>query len=1056
MTKILLVSCMCLMVAWSNVYAQERTVSGTVKSLDDGSALPGVNVVVKGTVTGTVTDSNGNFRLSTSGSDGVLVFSFIGLTTQEVSIGDRSIVDVQLASDVTQLGEVVVTAQGNVRQTKTIGYSATQVDKDEATKGRTNDLMTSLQGKVAGLSISQNSGAPGASSRVVLRGYSSITGNNQPLYIVDGVPINNASNVNVFNPVNDNFNSTVDYGNRANDISPDDIESISILKSAAATALYGSRAANGAIVITTKRGQSGDRPRVDLITSATFSEPLKLPELQNTFGQGWSSSHLLDENGSWGPRLDGKDRLWGNVVDNSQQIKPFSAQPDNLKDFYETGYNINNSLSLSGGKEAATYYFNYGNVVADGFIPGDADHLKRHNITLRGTLKGKKLTSDVSVNFVRKEVSAVSSGQGRNSPTLFQEIIQVPRDMSIVDWKDYNNKFNNIDNFHTRYAQNPYFSIGENGNEFDESRIYGKIGFTYQFTDWINLTYRLGADVANSNVKEWTAVSTPTPGSPNETQTASVGTVNEASLTATEFDHSLLLNSFFNLNESFTLSLLGGLNVNERYTRNLTTQVTGLDIPEFYHISNSSGAPIIGNVNTLRRLIGVYAQAELSYKDFWFLTGTVRNDWSSTLPEDSRSFIYPAFNTSFVFTEALGIENNFLNFGKLRASWGQTGNDALPYLVQSTLVTGDIYNYFGTLKFPFNGINAFEVGNRIGNSNLRPEISTEIEFGGDFKLLSNKVGLSVSFYDKRTDGQIFAVPVASTSGYTGQTANVGIVQNKGIEILVNFTPIQTTDFRWDIGVNYTKNNNKILELPDQLEGVVLFNNYNVDFKLTEGRPIGDLYTFDYVRDPQGRTVVNANGLPIGSTNKTLVGNVNPNFVAGLNTSLTYKSFTLSGTLDYRDGGKFWSYTKRLTMFVGNDPISLYNDRRPFIEPNSVIPDGDGFRENDIPVDMSNVANYWNDNNTPPQERRHILDRTYFKVREVVLTYNMPKSLVSKTPFSTISASIVGRNLWLWTPAENGMVDPEATQFGNDLAGEFGEFAAGPSARSLGFSLRLGI
>jgi TonB-linked SusC/RagA family outer membrane protein len=1038
------------------VNAQERTVSGTVRSLDDGSALPGVNVVVKGTVTGTVTDSNGSYRLSVSGSAGILVFSFIGLTSQEVAIGERSVVDVQLASDVTQLGEVVVTAQGNVRQTKTIGYSATQVDKEEATKGRTNDLMTSLQGKVAGLTISQNSGSPGASSRVVLRGYSSITGNNQPLYIVDGVPINNASNVNVFNPVNDNFNSTVDYGNRANDIAPDDIESISILKSAAATALYGSRAANGAIVITTKRGQSGDRPRVDLITSATFSEPLKLPELQNTFGQGWSSSHLLDENGSWGPRLDGKDRLWGNVVDNSQQIKPFSAQPDNLKDFYETGYNVNNSLSLSGGKEAATYYFNYGNVVADGFIPGDADHLKRHNITLRGTLKGKKLTSDVSVNFVRKEVSAVSSGQGRNAPTLFQEIIQVPRDMSIVDWKDYNNKFNNIDNFHTRYAQNPYFGIGENGNEFDENRIYGKIGFTYQFTDWINLTYRLGADVANSNIKEWTAVTTPTPGSPNETQTPTPGTVNEASLTATEFDHSLLLNSFLNLNESFTLSVLGGLNVNERYTSNLTTQVVGLDIPGFYHISNSSGAPVIGNVSTLRRLIGVYAQAELSYKDFWFLTGTVRNDWSSTLPEDNRSFIYPAFNTSFVFTEALGWENNFLNFGKLRASWGQTGNDALPYLVQSTLVTGDIYNNFGTLKFPFNGINAFEVGNRIGNSSLKPEISTEFEFGGDFKLLGNRMGLSVSFYDKRTDGQIFPVPVASTSGYTGQTANVGLVQNKGIELLVNFTAIQTTNFRWDIGVNYTKNNNKILELPEQLEGVVLFNNYNVDFKLTEGRPIGDLYTFDYVRDPQGRTVVNANGLPIGSTNKTLVGNVNPNFIAGLNTSLTYKDFTLSGTLDYRDGGKFWSYTKRLTMFVGNDPISLYNDRRPFVEPNSVIPDGDGFRENDIPVDMSNIANYWNENNAPPQERQHILDRTYFKVREVVLTYNMPKSLVSKTPFSNISASIVGRNLWLWTPAENGMVDPEATQFGNDLAGEFGEFAAGPSARSLGFSLRLGI
>ena len=1056
MRKFLLLTCMCLTIPWFGALAQTGSVSGRVTSSEDGTPLPGVNVIVKGTANGTVTDSDGKFTLPVQSTSGTLVFSFIGLTSQEIEMNGRSVIDVIMSEDVTQLGEVVVTAQGNVRETKTIGYSATQIDNKEATQGRTNDLMTSLQGKVAGLTISQNSGSPGASSRVVLRGYSSITGSNQPLYVVDGVPINNSSNINVFNPANDNVNNTVDYGNRANDLAPDDIESITVLKSAAATALYGSRAANGAIVVTTKRGIAGDRPRVDFITSGTFSRPLKLPELQNTFGQGWSSYHLLDENGSWGPRMDGVDRRWGNIVDNSQQIKPFTAQPDNLKDFYETGYNYNSSVSISGGKEAATYYFNYGNIKADGFIPGDADQLRRHNVTLRGTLKGNRLTSDVSINFVRKNVDAVASGQGGNAPTLFQEIIQVPRDASIVDWRDYNNKFNNIDNFHTRYAQNPYFSIGENGNTFVENRVYGKVGFTYKFADWINATYRLGADVANSSVKEWTAVTTPTPGSPNETQTPTVGTVNEGALNATEFDHSILLNSFVNLGESFSLATLGGLNVNERYFRNMTTQVTGLDIPGFYHISNSSSTPVIGHATTLRRLIGVYAQAELAFKDFWFLTGTIRNDWSSTLPANNRSFMYPAVNTSLVFTDALDIQSNFLNFGKIRASWGQTGNDAAPYLVNSTLVAGNIFNYFGTLKFPFNGVNAFEVGNNIGNQNLRPEISTEMEVGADLKMFNNRFGINVSFYDKRTDGQIFAVPVASTSGYTGQTANVGLVQNKGVELLVSFTPVQVGDFRWDVSVNYTKNQNKILELPEQLEGVVLFSNYNVDFKLTEGRPIGDLYTFDYVRDPQGRTVVNANGIPVGSTEKTLVGNVNPNFIAGLSTSLTYRNVSLSGTLDYRDGGKFWSYTKRLTMFVGNDPISLYNDRRPFIEPNSVIPDGDGFRENDIPVDMSNISNYWNDNNNPAMERRHVLDRTYFKVREVVLSYSLPAAIVSKTPFNNVSASVLGRNLWLWTPAENGMVDPEVTQFGNDLQGEFGEFAAGPSARSIGFSLKLGI
>jgi len=1048
--KLLILSLMLVTIV-NQLWAQERAVSGKVTSAEDGSGLPGVNILIKGSTNGTVTDLDGNYRISVP-AGAILEFRAIGLTTQEIEVGSRSVIDVQLAADVKQLAEVVVTAQGNVRQTKTIGYSATTVDNAEVTKGRTNDVMTSLQGKVAGLTISQNSGAPGASSRVVLRGYSSIGGNNQPLYIVDGVPINNASNVNVFNAANDNFNNTIDYGNRANDIAPDDIESVSILKSAAATALYGSRAANGAIVITTKRGKSGEKPKVDIITSSSFNRPLKLPELQNTYGQGWSSFHLLDENGSWGPKMDGRDRVWGNVVDNSQQIKPYVAQPDNLKDFYETGYNVNNSFTVSGGKDAATYYFNYGNVFADGFIPSDADQLKRHNVTVRTTLKGNKLSSDMSLNFVKKEVRAVASGQGGNAPTMFQEIIQVPRDASIVDWKDYNGKFNNIDNFHTRYAQNPYFSINENQNIFNENRIYGKLGFTYQFADWINLSYRLGADAASSVIKEWQAVSTPTPGSPNETQNPSVGSVNEGSITSTEFDHSFLANSFVNLNESFTLSSLAGLNINERYTRLLTTQVLGLDIPGFYDISNSSNAPTIGNTVTLRRLIGVYAQVEMAYKDFWFVTGTVRNDWSSTLPLDSRSFIYPAANTSFVFTEALGIENSIINFGKLRLSWGQTGNDAAPYQIKSVLIPG-INN---ATTFPFNGVNAFEVSNRIGNPNLKPEISTEFEFGGEFKLFNNRLGINASFYDKRTEGQILNVPIASTSGFTTQTSNVGLVQNKGIELLVNVTPIQTDNLRWDLSINYTRNRNKVLELPDILEGAVLFSNYSTDMRIYEGRPMGDLYTFDYVRDPQGRTVVNGNGMPIGGTDKTLVGNINPNFITGLNSTITYRDFSLSATLDYRDGGKFWSYTKRLTMFVGNDPISEYNDRRPFIEPNSVYLDGDTYVENDIPIDMANISNYWNDNNSAPQERKHIMDRTYFKVREVTLTYNMPTSLVSKTPFTNVSASILGRNLWLWTPVENGMVDPEATQFGNDLAGEFGEFAAGPSARSIGFSLKLGI
>ncbi|MEO9804273.1 MAG: SusC/RagA family TonB-linked outer membrane protein [Reichenbachiella sp.] len=1055
----LLLSIMLMSALIGESWAQDRTVSGKVTSNEDGSTLPGVTVILKGTTNGTTSDLDGNWKLSIPQEGGTLVFSFVGMSSQEIEVGTRSVIDLGMATDAQQLAEIVVTAQGIERDVRSLGYSASQVNSEEVTRGRTTDVMSSLQGKVAGVNITTASGAPGASTKVILRGYSSIGGANNPLYIVDGVPINNSSNN--FNDSNGSsatglatdVNRSQDFGNRANDINPDDVESVTILKGASATALYGSRAANGVIVITTKKGKSQEGVKLSFSSSATFSRPLRLPQLQDTFGQGWSGHYASEENGSWGPRLDGQERLHGNVVDNSQQLRTFEAR-DNLKDFYETGTSYINTISLSGGNDLATYYLSYGNVKEDGIVPGDADQLNRNSISLRGTLKGEKLSTTTSLNYSNKKQSVITSGQGGAGTTTFQELIQVPRDASIVDWRDYNNPFNNLDNFHTQYAQNPYYSINENGNSFNEDRVYGKIDLTYKFNDWLNATYRIGADVANSHLKDWIAIANTTPGSPNGTVTDIPGQVIDQSRYAREIDHTFMVNAYKTVTSDLSISGLVGLNNNERVLRNQTQTVAGLDIPGYYNISNSSSNPVVTTFDSKRRLIGVYGQLEASYKDMLFVTAVARNDWSSTLPKDNNSFFYPGVNMSFVFSEVTPFLDGILSFGKVRASWGQTGNDAAPYAVESVLIPGQVGLPFGNINLPFNGVNGFEVSNIIGNPALQPEITSEWEIGADLKFFNNRFGIDVAYYDRSTTDQILRVSVPVSSGYTQQTKNIGEVTNKGVELMITATPIKTANFSWDISYNYTKNKNEVVSLTDGLEFLVLHSAFGIEMRAEPGKPMGAIYGHTEATAPTGEVIVNGAGIPTVATDKVYYGDVNPDFTMGLANAFKYKNFRLNVNLDYREGGMMYSYTQRLTMFVGNATNTLFNERRPWIVPNSVVDNGDGtFSENTQAVDYSNVNNFHNQSSNNSVSRQHMHSKTFLKLREVSLGYSFPKALLDKTPIASLDLNIVGRNLLLFTPESNNLVDPESTTFGNDLLGEFGEFGVGPTTRSLGFSLK---
>lgn len=1044
------------------VWAQDRTVTGQVTSADDASALPGVNVVVKGTTNGTVTDVGGNFSLTVPSSGAILVFSFIGQKSQEIEVGSQSVVNVALESDAKQLSEVIVTAQGVERTQKSLGYSATTVQTRDLTQGRAFSAMNSLQGKVAGVNISTSSGAPGASTKVIIRGYSSIGGNNSPLYVVDGVPINNTSSI-MYDEGN-SIQRTQDFGNRANDINPDDIESITVLKGASATALYGSRAGSGVIMITTKKGAAND-VKVDISSSITRSTPLRLPQFQNTFGQGWSGHFAFEENGSWGPKMDGTDRLWGNVVDNSQQIKPFAAQKDNLRDFFEPGVTYNNTISLSGGTDKATYYLSYGNISDDGIIPTDADSYKRNTFSLRGSTKGRKINTSASINYVHKDARVVTTGQGGEGTTVFQEIIQVPRDISVVDSKDINYKFNNLDNFYTRYAQNPYYPIFKNGNKYYEDRVYGNINVGYNFTDWLNASMRVGGDISSTQIHDWIDQAIITPGSPNGTATSIPGRIDNRSRYTRDLNADFILSSQNKLTQDISINSLIGYNVNDRFFQNFSAFVRNIDIPGYFNIKNSSQAPIVSDRVSHRRIMGLYGQAEIAYKDYLFLTVLARNDWSSTLPAGDNTFFYPGANLSFVFTDAIEASKEIFSFGKVRVGYGKTGNDAAPYSVYNTFSAGNILLPAGDINFPVGGVNAFEVSNQIGNSNLKPEITTEFEVGGDLRFFNDRIRIDAAYYDKKTDGQLLSVPLSPSSGYTTQVRNFGKIGNKGVELLVVTNPIANANgINWEVSVNYTKNTTTLISSGmNRVDitglGGFTVGGYEVDFVGYPGKKFGLFEGPLVARDPQGRVIVNAtNGIPnVDNEKKEILGSYQPDFVAGLSNRLSYKGASLSFTFDVRKGGKMYSYTKRLMTFVGNTTQSTFNDRNPFIEPNSVVEveDEEGtYVENTTPVDMTNVSAYWGA--SPTMDRNFVIDRSYLKLREVVIGYTIPQKFVSKIGFKSLNISVVGRNLWLLTAKENNIIDPELTTYGNDLSGEFGEFASGPTVRSYGVSLKAGF
>lgn len=1030
----------------------QTTLTGTVID-SNGEAMFGVTVAAKEAAgVGTITDIDGKYTLNLPDGVKTIVFSSVGYETIEKPFSGQSIIDATLKMGSVNLETTVVTAIGIKKEEKSLGYSATQVKNDELTKARGSSVVNSLQGKVSGVSISSASGSPGASSKVILRGMSSISGNNQPLYVVDGVPINNE----VVNSTS--LNGGLDFGNRANDINPDDVESMSILKGSSGTALYGSRAANGVIIITTKKGSSNKNGQAKIVvnSSVTFSSPLMFPTFQNDYGQGFYSKPNITENTSWGPRFDNKVRLWGQVIDGYQQYKPYQAQKNNIKDFFDVGQNFNNSISLSGGNEKGTYYVSYSNIYADGIFPTDADKYNRHTFALRGSYKlNERLTSSSSFNYIKKNSSFVPTGQDQ---AVMDNLLQTPRDISIVDHENINSRFSSLPGYFNGYAINPYYVLKEHGNDANEDRIFGKLDFNLKIADGISASWRLGTDISNTDLKQWRAITKGYLSNSDE-----IGRVTQNNYSTNEINSDFVLNISKKINEDLSLDVLFGHNVNMQEYKTKSMSVNGLDIPYFYDLSNSSGKPTINEYKREKRIIGVFSSVDIGYKGMLYLSIAARNDWSSSLPKKNNSFFYPSVNLSFVLSEAFPGLAKYMPYGKIRAGWAQTGNDAAPYQVFSTFAQGNHRDGYRELTYPLNGaINGFEKGNLIGNPELQPEISTEFEIGGDFRFFDNRLGLDISYYNKTITDLILATDLAYSTGFSAQTLNIGQITNKGIELLLTVTPIKTKDFKWDLSFNFTKNDNKVDKLAEGLTEVSIGGLSSTPLVAMPGHPLSVIKGDAVARDPQGRMIVNEKGLPIKSTKQVIYGNTQNDYIAGFGTALSYKGLSLSATLDIRKGGIMYSRTASLMSFSGTATTTTFNERQPFIIPNSVIEVTDAttgkitYEENTTPIAAAeNLHTYWGSSyGGGLYDKRFVIDKSFVKLREVTLSYSLPNSLLKKSPFSAVQLSVIGTNLIIWLPDSNEYVDPESTTFGNDIEGDFGEYGASPTVRSIGGSVKL--
>ncbi|TRX62208.1 SusC/RagA family TonB-linked outer membrane protein [Fulvivirga sp. M361] len=1037
MKKYLLLNFMLLLTVVSgDLWAQQRTISGKITSIEDGSTLPGVNVVLKGTTAGTVSDIDGNYSLSVPTGEGTLVFSFIGLQTEQVEIGERSVIDVQMSADVKQLSEVVVTAANIERQAKSLGYSVTSIDSEELLKARESNVVNSLQGKIAGVNIVSSGGSIGGSSRVLIRGAAALSSDIQPLFVVDGIPINNTNEQSIPGDGGDQrFANDFDYGNTAQDINPDDVETVTVLKGATAAALYGQRARNGAILITTKKGKNTKgKTSVTVNSSIRFDNVLRAPDLQSEYGPGTQGEVRENTRFSFGPRISGQELPEGNWLG---LPGPLTAYEDNFTDFFETGQTLINSVAVSNGNEKTNFRLGYTSLLQKGIVP--ETELTRNSISLNaGTVLDNKISASIGVQYTKTD----NDGRPRVgfNDAIGDAIYNLPITYNINDMKEFKDEFG-VQRSLNDQVNNPYWTLNESVFELDRDRLISNVTVQYDPLSFLNITGRIGYDFSSETRFSPTA---------KGTVNAEDGAFFIDELNQKQFNSDLIVTFSQSLAESLGVKVIAGWNVNQRDLFQFTQRSVQLAAAGVFRPANAQ-QNITDIFESTRRLMGAFFDVGFEYNDYLFLNVTGRNDWSSTLPRDERSFFYPSVSSSFVFSEAFNLPSEIISFGKLRASWAQVGSDEEPYRLDFLYEpkTSVFFVLSGTagLAFPFGGQLGFEQPTTIPPQNLKPEIQTSFEFGAELQFLDGRIGLDVGYFDIKTEDQIISLSQSPSSGFNARRINIGATKNTGWEVLLTATPLSLDNFQWDVSANYTRIRQEVISLAPGVEEFNLTGGINgLQVKGRPGEAFG-LFGTGFARDSTtGQFLLDAQGLRIQEENVRL-GDIYPDFTLGISNTFTYKGVSLSFLLDYRNGGVLYSETVADLRLLGLAEETLNRDQL-IVDKGLIEGEGGALVPNTIGVDPEE---WWaNQDNI---EEANTFENTWLKLREARISYRLPRSIVEKTPFGGINVAAEGRNLWL-IYSKVPHIDPEQNVFGATDAGAGIEAGGLPSTRSYGFNISL--
>ncbi|PRY53818.1 TonB-linked SusC/RagA family outer membrane protein [Arcticibacter pallidicorallinus] len=1024
-----------LLLLCTSVMAQERTVTGTVNGKDDGFPLPGVSVRVKGTTVGTQTGANGQFSLKVPANNSVLVFTYIGYASQEIVVGNKSNLIVSLALDDNQLNEVVVTALGIERDSRSLGYAVQTVKGDEISQRAESNVLNTLQGKVSGVNIGSSSGAPGASTNINIRGITSFNGSNQPLIVVDGI---------IFSNDTDNSQTTL-FGstpsNRLNDINPESIESINILKGPAASVLYGSRASAGVIVITTKSGKAlGGKTEVTFSSSVNLQNVSYLPKLQNSYGQGANNNFVNNSTNSWGPAFGTPG--YENVTTSWGESVPYQAYPNNLKDFFQTGKMYQNSLNLASGDQDRNFTVALSSTLHNGIVK-ESD-FNRHNVQIGGNSKlnnGIKLGG--TITYVKTSQRNSTTGNGGSA---FGQINRIPRSYDLMGMP-YKDELGRSIFYSTSGQNHPLWSLENEFLTSNVDRAFGNLSIGYDFADWLNVSYRITADTYTDRRKQIQRIGA---------ARAPQGQLDEDLRFRAELNGDLLVTA--KKSDIFTSGLnatvLLGQNINQRKFQQSGVLAESLTIPGFDNVSNGSVFNQSYESNTTRRLLGYYGQLSMDYNSYLFFELSGRVDQSSTLPSKNNSYFYPAASLSFVPTDAFDIKSDVLSYLKFRASAAKVGRDADPYLLQSVYVQSSFGNNVADIVFPISvggsSIPGFQISSRIGSEDLTPEFVTSYEAGLNVGFLRNRLGLDFTYFYTKSTNQIFNVSVSSASGYDTRTTNIGEMTNKGIEAQLSATPIKSRSFSWDILANFTRIRNKVVDIAPGVETSDIDGDAfsGIIPSIAKGHPYGVIIGTANTRNENGDLLINPNtGLFVPGTAGQVIANPQPNWIGGLTNTFKYKNFSLSALVDVREGGNLYSFSQVDVRSGGSWEPTGVDRNQPRILP-GVIANPDGtFRPNNIQI---SAQSYWSGIGGLASEGA-VFDATAYRLREVTLSYNLPSALLSKTPFGSVTFGLSGRNLLLWAPGFPG--DPELnTQGAGNIQGL--DLNGIPATKNYGFNLRV--